>query len=281
MPAGTSEIPEISFGPHTISRLIVGGNQQQGATHQPKHMSQHMAEYYTLDGTTAFIKDCIAQGIDTWQSNSSPKTHEVVRRIRDEGQEINLISLSSPEMAAHDDGWSRLLDLKPIGIYLFGMTSDYLYREGKLDLVKDFLSKVRDAGVQVGVGTHRPEVIEYVEEKGWDVDFYMGSLYRWGRSREEILEIMPEVPHDGLGGMEIYLPSELPRMCDTIKRASKPCFAFKLFAGGRTCNTPEEVSGIFEYVLGHIKPEDGVLVGMYPRFSDEIAENISLVRKFG
>jgi hypothetical protein len=80
--------------------------------------------------------------------------------------------------------------------------------------------------------------------------------------------------------MEIYLPSELPKMCDTISKTSKPCLAFKLFAGGRTCSSSEEVSGIFEYVLGHIKPEDGVVVGMYPRFSDEIAENVELVKKF-
>lgn len=281
MPEETSEMPRIPFGPRTISRLIVGGNQPSGATHQPKHMTQHMAEYFTVEGTLSFIKSCIANGIDTWQANSMPKVQEVVSRVREEGDEINLISLGSPQMAEYSDGWSKLLDLKPIGIYLFGMASDQLYREGKMDSARDFLSKIRDEGVQVGVGTHKPEVIEYVEEKGWDVDFYMASLYRWGRSREEILEIMPEVPHDGLGGTDIYMPSELPKMCDTIAKASKPCLAFKLFAGGRTCSTPEEVSGIFEYVLGRIKPEDAVVVGMYPRFSDEIAENAALVRTFG
>jgi len=59
------------------------------------------------------------------------------------------------------------------------------------------------------------------------------------------------------------------------------CLAFRLFAGGRTCNTPEQVSDVFEYVLGHIKPRDAVVVGMYPRFSDEVKEDADLVRKFG
>ncbi len=67
-------------------------------------------------------------------------------------------------------------------------------------------------------------------------------------------------------------------MCDTIRKTSKMCLAFKLFAGGRTCNTPEEVSDVFEYVLGHIKPTDPVVVGMYPRFADQmIKENADLV----
>jgi hypothetical protein len=279
MPEAEREMPQIQFGPHTISRLIVGGNQQQGATHQPKHMTLHMAEYYTVDGTIAFIKDCVAKGIDTWQANNSPKTREVVRRVREDGDEINLISLSAPQMA-EGDGWANLMDLKPIGIYLFGSIADMLWQAGKIDTAKDFLSKIRDSGVQVGLGTHRPEVIEYAEEKGWDVDFYMASLYWWGRSREQVLDIMPEVPHDGLGGMDIYMPSELPRMCDTIAKASKQCLAFKLFAGGRTCGTPEQVGKIFEKVLGAIKPEDAVVVGMYPRFSDEITEDADWVRKY-
>lgn len=277
----TVEMPEIPFGPHMISRLIVGGNQQQGASHQSRLMSLHMLEYYTEDRMVTFLKDCIAQGIDTWQANYSEKVRNVVTRLRGEGETINLISLSSPQMADQGEGWDNLMALEPIGVYLFGWVADQLYHQGKMEMARDFLAKVRDSGTQVGVGTHRPEVIEYAEEKGWDVDFYMGSLYRWGRSPEEILEISPEVPIDGLGGLDLYLPSELPRMCETLGRTDKTCIAFKLFAGGRTCNSPEQVSDIVETVLGGIKSTDAVCIGMYPRFSDEIKEDADLVRKFG
>ena len=42
------------------------------------------------------------------------------------------------------------------------------------------------------------------------------------------------------------------------------------------------MSDVFEFVLGHIKPTDAVVVGMYPRFHDQmIKENADLVRKFG
>jgi hypothetical protein len=30
-----------------------------------------------------------------------------------------------------------------------------------------------------------------------------------------------------------------------------------------------------------MKPTDGVIVGMFPRYSDEIAENAGYVRKYG
>jgi len=275
------KMPEIEFGPHTLSRLIVGGNQQSGASHQGSLMSQHMLDYFTLDQTVAFLRDCIAQGINTWQANYNSKVRDAVTRLREEGEEMNVISLSSPQIADMNNGWENLLNMKPIGIYLFGWTADIWYGEGKLDKAYDFLARIRDAGVQVGVGTHRPEVVEYVEEKGWDVDFYATSLYWWGRNQEQVLEILPEVPHDGYNGMEIYLPSELPRMCETIKQTSKRCLAFKLFAGGRTCSSTEKVGEIFEYVLGNIKPGDAVIAGMYPRFKDEITENADWVRKLG
>ena len=277
------KMPKISFGSHSISRLIVGGNQQSGACHQGRLMRDHMLEYYTVDRTVQFLRDCMAQGIDTWQANYYPKARDAVKILRDQGEDINLISLAAPDIGKRygEGWWDGLIDLKPIGIYLFGWTADLWYAEGKLDQAEDYLKKIRDTGSQVGVCTHRPEVLEYVEEKGWDVDFYMTSLYWWGRTPEQVLEILPEVPHDGYNGMEIYLPSELTKMCDTVRQTDKTCLVFKLFAGGRTGATTEEVGDIFKNVLGSIKSKDAVVVGMYPRFKDEITENADFVRQHG
>ena len=288
------KMPEVSFGPHRVSRLIVGSNQQNGASHQSKEMGMHMLKYFTVDRTVEFVRSCIAEGINTWQANYNEKARDVLLKLREEGEDINIIPLSAPQIAdlgnerlpamlkRIEDTWANMLELKPIGVHLVGFVTDPLWREGKIDTARDFLARIRDTGVQVGVSTHIPEVIEYIEEKGWDVDYYLASLYKWQKTREEILEIMPEVPHDGYGGAELYLPSELTKMCDTIGKTSKTCLAFKLFAGGRTCSTPEQVSDVFEFVLGHIKPTDAVVVGMYPRFHDQmIKENADLVKKFG
>ncbi len=277
----STKMPEVAFGPHTISRLIVGGNQQAGASHQSMEMSRHMVEHFTVERTAEYLRHCADQGINTWQANYSERTRDALVKAREEGVEMNLLPLSSPRAADTDDGWAKMMALKPIGVYVWGLLVDRWWRDGKIDRAGDFLVRIRDAGVQVGLCTHLPEVIEYAEEKGWDLDFYMAALYRWGKTKEEILEFLPEVPHDGHGGMELYMPSELPKMCDTIRQTEKMCLAFKLFAGGRTCSTPEQVSGVFEYVFGHIKPTDAVIVGMYPRFDDQVTENGDLVKKFG
>ncbi len=287
-------MPKIQFGRHKISRLIVGGNQQNGASHNhSKALGMHMLEYFTMEGTVEFLRKCLSQGIDTWQANYSEKTFNVLQELRRDGHDINMLPLSTPVI---DDfgsqrvhvmtdriewNFAQTLAMKPIGIYLFGWTSDILFRQGKLDMARDFLKRIRQTGVQVGVCTHMPQVVEYIEERGWDVDFYMASLYQWAKTPEEVLSVMPEVPCDGYGGWETYLPSELTRMCDVIQKTSKTCIAFKLFAGGRTCSAPDQVSQVFKYVLGHIKPGDAVCVGMYPRFYDEITENANLVKKYG
>jgi len=290
----SAKMPDVPFGEHRISRLIVGSNQQNGASHQSKEMGMHMLEYFTVDQTVAFVRDCLAQGINTWQANHNEKTRDVLQKLREGGDDINVIPFcvapTGPGGGQLQDvlkrmeaEWTQMLqELKPIGIHLVGFVTDLLWREGKIDTARDTLSRIRDSGVQVGVSTHLPEVIEYVEEKGWDVDYYMASLYKWQKTREEILAVLPEVPLDGYGGWELYLPSELPRMCDTIGKASKTCLAFKLFAGGRTCSTPEEVGDVFAYVLENIKPTDAVVVGMYPRFHDRmIKENADFVKKLG
>lgn len=297
----TSKMPKIAFGPSRISRLIVGGNQQSGVSHNLRDLDLHMAEYFSVNRTIKFLQECITQGIDTWQANYSEKTRDVITKFREEHQDINIIPLSAPQLPdlrdkqLHhvsrltleywDNTWENMLkELKPIGIALAGSLTDVLWKEGEIEKTRDFLKKIRDAGVQVGVSTHMPEVIEYIDEEGWDVDFYLASLYQFEKSREEVLRIESEVPLDvdRIGSMQLILPSELPRMCDTINKTSKTCIAFKIFAAGRVSTTPKQVSDTFEYVFKHVKPTDAVCVGMYPRFhKNMVKENTGLVKKFG
>jgi len=61
----------------------------------------------------------------------------------------------------------------------------------------------------------------------------------------------------------------------------QPCLGFKILAAGRMCWQASSVEGAFKYAFEHIKPTDAVIVGMYPRFSDEVAENADYARKYG
>jgi hypothetical protein len=271
-----SALPQITLGKYSISRLIVGGNPTGGGSHQTQLMNMHMNEYFTLEQTIEFIRRCREQGINTWQSHYSPKIADTIRQDRESGGNIQWLCLCGPDEVANKDQFSKVLELKPMGVAFHGEVTDVLWRDGKIDTIPDTLAKIRDSGVLVGLSTHNPEVLNYAEEKGWDLDYYMACVYRKSRNHSELMEIMREVP---IG--ETYLPSDLPRMCETISKATKPCLAFKILAAGRTCDSSEQVRQVFEFVFGHIKLTDAVIVGMYPRYTDQIKENADFTRMYG
>ena len=272
----TLKLPEVPLGPHSISRLIAGGNPLKRGSHQTRLMNMQMGEYFTLDRSVEFLHRCSKQGINTWQSSYNQGVQDTLMRLRDEGGEMQFICLSKPDVIADEDVMAKILTLKPIGIVFQGEESEKMWRAGEVDKIPDYLAKIRDTGVLVGLSSHNPAVIDYAEEKDWDLDFCMVNVYRMTRNTEELKEIMSEAP---IG--EIYIPSDVPKACESIRNSSKTCLAFKILAAGRTCDTPEQVRQVFEFVLGHIKPTDAVIVGMYPRYTDQIKENADLVRTYG
>lgn len=265
----------IKFGNYAVSRLIAGGNPTQGGSHQTRLMNMHMREYFTLNGILQFLHRCEKEGINTWQTAYSDGIRDALLKFRAEDGKMQWICLCTPDEVADKAHFSRVLELNPIGVAFHGEVTDVLWRSGKVSVIPDTLAKIRDSGAMVGLSTHNPEVIDYVEGKEWDLDFYMTCVYRKSRNNDELMEIMREVP---IG--EIYLPSDVPRMCETIKRAKRTCLAFKILAAGRTCDSSEQVGRAFEFVLKHIKSKDAVIVGMYPRYADQIRENADFVRKY-
>ena len=183
--------------------------------------------------------------------------------------------LGKPDWAEHPEAIDDAARHKPIGIAPHGSLGERLYRQNKLTTLTDLLKRIRDAGCLVGISAHNPALIELAEEKGWDVDYYMCCLYYLTRPREEFQKILgPELP---LG--EIYLPSDPPKMFRVIQQTRKPCLAYKVLAAGRRVDSAPERRRCFETVFNNIKPTDGIIVGMYQQFTDQIAENATVVRE--
>ena len=70
-------------------------------------------------------------------------------------------------------------------------------------------------------------------------------------------------------------------MFQSVRQTQRPCLAFKILAAGRLSKRKEWVTKAFRETLESIKPTDGVIVGIYDRYSDQVAENAELVRRFG
>ncbi|MBI3922155.1 MAG: hypothetical protein HY318_12110, partial [Armatimonadetes bacterium] len=260
-------LPQVPFGPVSISRLILGGNPTNGGSHLSNFVNRQMKEYFTPENVQALLRRCEGVGINTWQSSGG--NWEQWHQFLEAGGRMHYVSLACDD-PNRPNMVEELAAAGAVGIAHHGELTDSLFKAGRLDEIRDFLKRVRDSGVQVGVSTHIPSVIETIEEKGWDIDFYMACVYERHRTAEELEKLLGHVP---IPEREVYLTSDPPRMCKAIRGTSRTCLAFKILAAGRLCDSAAQVEEAFRFTFTNIKPTDAVIVGMYPEYSDQPAEN--------
>jgi hypothetical protein len=268
-------MPTVPFGPHRISRLIAGSNTLNGGSHLSRFVNMQMKSYFTPPVVQQFLSKCQAERIDTWQGG--PGNLDALDEFRSGGGTMRFISL------AHDQGDSKpdLADLAQRGtvaVAFHGEVTDRLFKEGRIDEAAEFLSKIRNAGMLAGVSTHMPDVVDYIESKNWQPDFYMTCVYERHRTRKELKGLLGRVP---MPLNEVYLEEDPVRMWRAMRDTDKPCLAFKILAAGRVCDEQEDVEAAFKTTFANIKPTDAVIVGMYPEYEDQIALNAAYVRGFG
>jgi hypothetical protein len=220
----------------------------------------------------ATLRRCEQEGITCWQSGL--KNLDLYRRHVDSGGRLQYIAID----AGDSESIKALAGGGCIAIAHHGEVTDRLYKSGKIDEVHDYLKRVRDAGLVVGVSTHMPAVVDAIESKGWDVDYYMTCVYERHRTAEELEALLGQAP---IPVGEVYLPQDPPRMFKAINQTDKPCLAFKILAAGRLSRRRQSVEGAFRQTLEAIKPSDGVILGIYDRYSDQVAENAAMVRRYG
>jgi len=268
-------MPTIAFGPHRLSRLVVGSNTISGGSHLSRFVNQQMRAYFTRSQTLQHLRDCESNGINAFQATQGHL--DLYAEHVSQGGGLQFISLGR-ETPDDPDSLSRLVDAGTIAIAHHGEVTDVMFREGRLHEMHDYMRRVRDAGVMVGVSTHIPEVIDAVESAGWDVDFYMACVYERHRTREQLKALLGHVP---LPVREVYLEEDPPRMWEMMRATERPCLAFKILAAGRLCDRQEDVEQAFRQTLCHIKPNDGLIVGMYPAYEDQVRLNADYVRRYG
>lgn len=268
-------LPKIKLGKHEVSRLIVGANPFYGYSHFNRLLDQLMTEWCTSDNVVRTLKQCEQNGINTWQFSHNPRSLADIKRHRAEGGELQFILLSSRAMENDLSLIDELAKLKPIGIVHHGGTTDRRWRDGEQGKIKEFLKRVRDAGVMVGMSTHNPLVVESVEEQGWDVDFFMTCVYNVTRTPEELKKLLGLTPPYG----EVFLPDDPARMYQAVRKSRKTCLAFKILAAGRLTDTPKDMDQAFKFAFENIKPQDAVIVGMYPKFTDQVKDNTERARR--
>jgi len=274
-----ASLPQIPFGDHRLSRLILGANPINGGSHLSRFVNNQMRHYFTPEQVQVTLKQCQAEGINTWQSGLGNLA--AYQEFVAGGGRMHYIALAADSTDSQSgDNSTMLKDLVAggtLGVAHHGEVTDVFWRRGEMDKVRDYCKRIRDAGVMVGVSTHIPDVVDHVTSEGWDVDFLMCCVYERHRTREQLLDLLGHVP---LPLNEVYLESDPARMYKAMRGTDKVCLAFKILAAGRLCDRQEWVENAFEQAFRSVKPNDAVIVGMYPEYEDQIGMNAEYTRRF-
>jgi hypothetical protein len=265
-------LPKIRLGPHSVSRLIVGGNPVSANSHLSAALDSEMRDYFTAANVKKLLAACERAGIDTWQSRGDRHILRVLHEYRLEGGRIQWIAQTASEYGDLKRNLQEISARKPIGIYHHGSQTDKYWYAGKIDQAYDALKAIRQTGAQVGLGTHIPEVVDYAESKGWDFDFYMTCVYQVGRSPEDAAKVAGRKV-DG----ELFWDADREKMLARVSRTARPCLIFKIYGATRHCGTPAERLAAVKLAFRYAKPGDAVVIGMFPKYQEQVQENCRLV----
>ncbi len=271
--AGSSSaaLPLVDFGKHKITRLIVGGNPISGNSHVSGQLDREMLDYFTAANSTKLLADCERAGINTWQSRGDRHILRLLREHRLGGGRLHWIGQTASELADIPRNIRDIGAAGAIGIYHHGTQTDRFWANGQIDKVQDLLKMMRDTGARSGLGTHLPEVIDYAESKGWDLDYYMTSVYNLSRSKEELARLGATGDH--------FIDSDREAMLERVRKTSRQCLIFKVYGATRKCSTQAQMRDALNLVCKYAKPNDAIIVGMFPKHSEQVSENCRLFRE--
>ena len=271
----------VNFFGHEISKLIIGDNPMSGHSYiQDIIPGSEMKEYYTAERIKEALFEMEENGYTAMLPLADPYMIRVLSEYKKAGGKMKFIF--QPYMPMNQDvSMKQMMDVGAIGIYHQGTTTDYLYESGRTDEILAMIEKYHTMGIPVGLGTHRPDVIELSEREGWNVDFYLACMQNARRNREgEPSGFITGKSKQGL----VFSPEDRPVMLNTLKNVKKPIIAFKLFAGGQMFlgKTEEEkreaIKGAYDEVFSSLKPNDLGILAYLVSVALEYADSTEVVR---
>jgi len=273
----------VSFFGKTVSKLIIGDNPINGHSYIVDQIDGNtMKAFYTAEKIKETLWEIEKSGINTMLPLADPYILRLLKEYEHDGGKMQYIF--QPYMPMNQDVSIRqMMELNTIGIYTQGTTTDYLYESGKCEEIHQMIAQYRSMGVPVGLGTHRPDLIEKSEREGWEVDFYMACLQNARRNREGSQSgFITGKTKANL----VFYPEDRPIMLECLKKVKKPIIAFKIFAGGQIFigKTEEEIpgviKGVYEEVFSALKPDDLAAIGVFQRDKNQVRQNTDLFREW-
>src|SRR5207248_3226974 len=108
-PAAAAEVPSepllptVKLGPHSVTRLIIGGNPIYGYSHFNKLLSKHQTDWHTPERVVELLKHCEKAGLNCWQNSYAARTLSDLERYRAAGGTMHWLLLGKPDWDQHPE----------------------------------------------------------------------------------------------------------------------------------------------------------------------------------
>jgi len=250
--------PRTVVGGLSVSRMIMGTNNIMGGSHRTHARDIHIKG---INNNAAAVADIIeaylACGVDTIIGclSRSDFAVEGIRLAQERtGQRVYFIELAVFEMLdtpeSRQEAAAYIKHCKEVGVDIcmpLHMFVEQLVNKQKqtIDRIEDYLYMIREQGMIPGLSAHMPEIIQYTDLNGYDVETYI-QIYN---ASGFLMQIEVETIHQ------------------IIWQAKKPVLTIKPMAAGHL----NPFVGL-NFVWSTIRPQDMVAVGcMTP---DEVYETV-------
>ncbi len=264
-------VPQGKIGDLKISRMLLGGNLLTHYTHSRdlQYVYRLTANYNTEEKIFETMALAEAHGVNALVIHNPPGIIPMLLKYRHHQGKMQYIVCPTATIAADMKEYSEqvksLVDNGIDAIYLWGVRSDQLVAQGRMDLVRQAVEIARDCGVPSGIGAHDLRVVVECEKHGISSDFYIKTFhhhnYPTAPKPDELTGAYSEIP-----GYWCKDPNET---IEVMSKVEKPWIAFKVMAAG-TIPPRDAFTYVFE------KGADHTLAGM---FDFEIAEDVKIVNE--
>jgi hypothetical protein len=239
--------PRTTVAGVSLPRLLIGSNWVFGWSHTGHAADLGIkAHHSTVDATAVMLSAFMEYGIDAWMSAFS--THqpalEKLKAVQDKlGKKLILID--TPIINVDDNAAARKeceavfktsAELGSTFCLIHHASCEQLVNKNKktLDRLSDYTDMIRSAGMIPGLSAHMPEIVQFSDLNGYDVETYIQIFNCIG----------------------FLMQVEVESVIRIIHEAKKPVMTIKPMAAGRV--TPY-VGLTFSWNV--IRPQDMVTVG--------------------
>jgi hypothetical protein len=246
-----------------VSRLILGGSPLQHYVHcrDLRYVASLMAHYNTPERVLATLALAEQQGINTLVCHPSGPAGDTVALLKQHREKhggkmkwiIAPLDPIEPGLVRYGEQVKRLVDNGADALYVWGIHTDRLVGEGKVDAIGEVVDLSKSHGIPCGIAAHELNVVQECERNKVAADFYIKTLHH----------------HKYPGATLNYDSSWCSHPEETVefmRGVQKPWIAFKVLAAGAI--PPQDA---FRYAFEN--GADFVLAGMY---DFEIAQDVQI-----